>query len=357
MQIIINIVLTFVLMFWPIMFMMSPMMFDAPGSENNKSHVVTMMLILCYPIGLFILLWIFGGSYFGFGGLKLVIISAVVIVAAFSVFGYFGMLYNLHQGIANTGYSVANNKVYFSGKLIKGADSESFSTLDDEGYPHSSPEYALDRHYLYYDGKIVEGAFTEELQKVIHNGDTYWLNETQVIFSGNILPGANPGDFGGFEGFNGWTYSVNNDQYIVFSYGVPLPAVDKNTFTPLNDFIAKDKQHIFEKHQPILENSDAVTFELLDDNNFGKDKNHIYYLATKQPFAVKEIDPGSFEILERGYLKDKNSIYIVHRYESIEKLEQADVGSFEVTQYDVVTKSEARDVHHYYYDGKTVGNR
>jgi len=357
MQILINIVVTFVLMFWPIMFMMSPMMFDAPGSENDKNHMLTMMTILCYPIGIFLLLWLFGGNYFGFSSIKLVIISAVVIVIAFTVFGYFGMLFNLQKGIANTGYSVVENSVYFDGKLIEAADGASFNTLDDKENQFSAPDYAQDEQYLYYDGKIVEGAFIDELRKVIINRDTYWLNKTQVIFNGGILPGAHPDNFGGFEGFTGWTYSVNNDQYLVFSYGVPLPPVDKATFTPLNDFIAKDKHHIFEKNNPILIDADASTFELLEDHHFGKDKNYIYYLATKQPFEVKGVDPGSFEILERGYLKDKNNVYIVHQYESIEKLQQADVESFEATDYDDVTKSEARDANHYYYDGKIVGDR
>ena len=357
MQILINIIVTFVLMFWPVMFMMSPMMFDAPGSDNNKSQLVTMMLILCYPIGLFLLLWIFGGSYFGFSGLKLAIISAVVIVFAYTVFGYFGMLFNLQKGIANTGYSVVDNHVYYDGKIIEAADGASFDTVDDEENPYTASDYALDKDHLYYSGKIVEGAFIDELKKVTVNRDTHWINKTQVIYNGNIMPGANPGDFGGFEGFAGWTHSMNNDQYLVFSYGVPLPAVDKATFTPLNDFIAKDNQHIFEKHKPILTEADAATFELLDDHDFGKDKNYIYYLATKLPFAVKGVDVASFEILERGYLKDKNSVYIVHQYESIEKLEQVDVDSFEATQYDDINKSEARDANHYYYDGKVVGDR
>jgi len=64
MQILINIVVTFFLMFWPIVFMMSPMMFDAPGSENDKEHIVTMVLILCYPISLSLLLWLSGAKYF-----------------------------------------------------------------------------------------------------------------------------------------------------------------------------------------------------------------------------------------------------------------------------------------------------
>ena len=356
MQILINITFTFALIFWPIMFMMSPMMLDAPGSENDRSHVSMMMLVLCYPIVLFILLWIFGGNYFGISGFKLTIISSLIIVSAFSLFGYFGMFFNLHKGISNSGYSVANNNAYYSAKLIEGADSQSFVPIGNDDI-YSDTDYAVDRDNLYYRGKIVEGAHTENLKKSTIHRDTYWLNNTQVIYDGKILTKALPGNFSGFDDFNGWTASDNEDHYIVFSYGIALPAVDKNTFTPLNDFIAKDKLQIFEKNKQILNDADASSFKLFEDHNFARDKNHIYYLATKIPFSIDGADTDSFEILDRGYLKDKNSVYKVHQYESIEKLPQADARSFEATQYDDATRSEARDTNHYYYDGKIVGDR
>lgn len=357
MQILINVVVTFVLMFWPIMLMMSPMMFDAPGSQNSKGNMIIMMLVLSYPIFLFLLLWALGGRYFGMSGLKLAVFSAVVVAISFSVFGYFGMLSNLHKGISNTTYSVASNKVYFKGKLIKDADSQSFKMLDDEQMTYSFSDYALDKQYLYCNGTIVEGAVPNNLRKILINNDTYWLNDTQVIYDGSVLQGANPVNFGGFEGFSSWTHSVNAGQYLVFSHGVPLSTVDRATFSPLDNSIAKDKQHIFKGQDRILPGADVATFELQNDHDFGKDKYHVYYLATKLPFAINAADPGSFAILQRGYVKDKTNVYVVHLYESIERLEQADAASFEATQYDDVTQSEARDANHYYFGGKVVGDR
>lgn len=357
MQTLINICITIVLMFWPIMLMMSPMMFDAPGSENNKNHLITMMLILCYPIGIFILYWIFGATYFGVSGFTLTWISCMVIFSAFSIFGYFGMLSNLHRGIANTGYSIAENKVYYSGNLIENADSESFMILSENEYLYSITDYARDQQYFYYMGKIIKGVIADNIRRKEVGNITYWINDSQVIYDDKILPGARPENFAGFDGFTGWSYSVNNDQYLVFCYGMPLPAVDKATFTPLNDFLAKDKHQIFKKNQPILLEADAESFELLEDHDFGKDENHIYYISTKEPVAIKGVDPSSFELLDRGYLKDKNSVYHIIQYERIEKLEQADVASFQATQYDEVSKSEAKDINHFYYDGKIVGNR
>ncbi len=357
MQITLNIIVSLAFMFWPFIFMMSPMMLDAPGSENNKANLTFIVLLLSYPIGISLLLWLFGGNYFGVNGLVLSIISTIVVVIAFSIFGYFGMLSNLARGIANSGYSIADNRVYYDGKLIEGADSGSFVILENDRYSFSISRYARDENYFYNDGVIVEGVISDNLQKTDINGDTYWQNSTQIIYGDQILAGANPDSFAGFEGFGGWAYSISNEQYFVYIYGKRLPDVDRKSFTPLNEFIAKDKNHIFEKENIILLGADAQSFELCDDHDFGKDNDHVYYMAHLQPFSIKDIDVESFEILDRGFLRDRNHIYYTHQYKSIEKLEQVDAASFEVTAYDESTNSDARDKNHYYYGEKIMGNR
>ena len=356
MQIIINIVATFILAFWPLMFMMSPMMFDAPGSENSKTTIISMMLILCYPIILFLLLGIFGINYFGVNSFKLAQISAVVIAIAFLLFGYYGLLFNALRGIASSGYSVVNDKAYYDGRAIKGADSQTFTIFKDK-YRYSYSDYARDKHHLYCNGKVVEGALAEDVVAIENSEQMYWRNSQQVIYEDRILKGAVADRFIAYRGFTGWACSDNDDAFNVYSYGVLLPAVDKDSFKPFNDFYAKDKDHVFKKEKVILPEADAASFELMEDHDFGRDKNHVYYVSTKQPFVVKDADPASFEMLERGYARDRNHIYVIEQYEDVRILEQAHVDSFEVTQYDDATKSEARDVNHYYYDGKIVGAR
>ena len=357
MQIFINISITFALMFWPFLFAMSPMMLDSPGSENDKSHLIRMMLILSYPIGIFLLLWLFGGNYFSVRGFTLFTISTVVIAIAFLAFGYYSMLSNLTRGIANSGYSIADNRAYYDGKSIDGADSKSFTVLEEMESNFSASVYAKDRKHFYYAGAIVEGVISGNFQKTIINQDTYWVNSTQVIYMDRILPGANPDNFSGFEGFNRWTYSISNNKFMAYYSGKPLPDVDRKTFTPLNDFFAKDSNYIFEQEKIILSDAEADSFMILDDHDYGRDNNHIYYLSHLQPFAIKDIDPESFEILGGGFLRDKNHIYFTHQYKSIEKLEHVDITSFEVTHYDDSTNSNANDKNHYYYDEKIVGNK
>jgi len=353
-----NILATFAFLFWFVMFIMSPMMFDAPGSENDKNNLVTILIILCYPIGISLLYWIFGGKYFGVSGSTLIITTTVIVMAAFSLFGYFRMLWNLQQGIAISGYSVAGGTVYYSTKPVENADSETFVVGTDKNMRHYSNQYyAWDKQSFFYEGKIIEGVSPQNLRQKELAGDVYWLNDTQVIHNGKVLKGAIPENFSGFDDFHGWTCSDNTDEFLVYSYGTLLPTVDKASFQPLNDFLAKDKNRIFKKDQQILENADSSSFQLLADHDFGRDKEHVHYLSTQIPFAINGIDPDTFEVLDSGYLRDRNAIYHEVQYEKIDMLEQADPDSFESTHYDETHNSDARDKNHYYLNGEIVGSR
>jgi hypothetical protein len=338
------------------MFMMSPMAFDAPGSDNNKGTVVGMMLTLCYPVGLFLVLGMLGVNYFGVNSFKLALISAAIILIAFSLFGYFGLLSNALRGIANSGYSVVGDTAYNDGKPIEGADGKTFKVLDSRRYS-SRHHYALDKNHLYYDGKIVEDALAEDIVEAASGGSDYFRNSQQVIYRDMVLQSAVADKFAVFDRYTSWAYSNKGSEFKVYYNGVLLPTVEREAFAPLNDFFATDKKQIFNGHTVVLTQADAASFELMSDREFGKDNSQVYYLGTRPPVVVQDADPGSFEVLERGYARDRNHIFVIEQYANVVKLEQADIDTFEVTRYDDATKSEARDVNHYYYDGKIVSTR
>src|SRR5690606_6213814 len=125
MLLIAQIITTFLLLFWPLLFMLSPMAFDAPGSENNRSYVIGMMLFLCYPIPLCAAYWIMGGQLWGISGRTLTLITSVVIILALTLFGYGNLLKNALSGIASSGYSVADDQVFYNANLIENADAKS----------------------------------------------------------------------------------------------------------------------------------------------------------------------------------------------------------------------------------------
>lgn len=50
MKLLLNIVTTMLLIPWPILIMMSPMLIAAPGAGKNKGNIVLLLLLLFYPV-------------------------------------------------------------------------------------------------------------------------------------------------------------------------------------------------------------------------------------------------------------------------------------------------------------------
>lgn len=99
-----------------------------------------------------------------------------------------------------------------------------------------------------------------------------------------------------------WSYVTWDEGH--GSRANPLEADDK-TFEVLdNKEYAKDKNNVYYKGRPIV-GADAGTFVLLKAGRYAKDKNHVYLLDT----IVVNADPNSFAELEYPYAKDKKSIY------------------------------------------------
>ena len=87
-----DIITTLALLFWPMVLFTSVMMFDAPGSTDNISQIVTVILVVAYPIYIFVLYWLLGGNYFGLSAKLCLSITAVIVIGAIYLFGYFGTL-------------------------------------------------------------------------------------------------------------------------------------------------------------------------------------------------------------------------------------------------------------------------
>ena len=90
--------------------------------------------------------------------------------------------------------------------------------------------------------------------------------------------------------------------------------VDKDEFQKLKykDF-ARDNENVYFKSRKI-EGSDPDTFEVIstaDRRSYAKDKNnvYIYFKNDWDVYKIINADPGTFEVLEFPYAKDKNDAY------------------------------------------------
>ncbi|MFC3679232.1 DKNYY domain-containing protein [Bacterioplanoides pacificum] len=347
---------TFLLLFWPMVMMMSPMMFDAPGSENKRSVVFQALLFLSYPIPLCALFWLFGSDLFGISGRTLTLSASAIVITAMIVFGYPQLLSNSLKGIANSGYSVAENTVYYNAQAIPGAQADSFETLQS-GYFRD--RYARDSERVYFAGQELAGADPASFHYLEALGDEYWADNQRVYLTGIPLEGALPQHFSLFP--DAWghpsSYGVshNPDGARVYFQQHHLPDADADSFTVLNDYTAKDARHIFYHETLVLPEADSASFELIEDvDHYGKDNNAVYDMLYQHSGVIEGADPATLQVLGRGYLRDQNHIYFRSNYQPTEILAGADAASFEYTNWDEATQSDARDKHGYFLHGERL---
>jgi DKNYY family protein len=117
-----------------------------------------------------------------------------------------------------------------------------------------------------------------------------------------------------------WSYVIWDEGH---GYRTTPLGADDATFTVLdNKEYAKDKNNVYYKGSRIVR-ADAGTFVLLKGGPYARDKNHVYLLDT----IVINADPNSFTEIEYPYAKDMKGVYC-----GTLPLNVANVAEFEVVQ-------------------------
>lgn len=300
MSFVVNLLSTMLLLFWPLLLMMSPMAFDAPGSENQRSHVLVVLLVLSYPIGVAALYWVLGGSFWGLSGRTFTL---------------------LDSSYGRGGYARDDQSVFYRGDRLFDADAASFAPLAD--------------------------------------GDEYWQDKQRVYLDGVALDGVRSGAFVRIK--DAWGHATDyalaqqGEQSVLFYRQHRITEVVADDVVVLWPHIVKDKQRIYYLQHLILPMADAASFDMLPNSNeYGKDQYAVYDVLYDQSGVIAGADPNTITLLGRGYLKDEERVYYRSGYEPTQVLANADVDSFVVTDWDDATQSEARDRSSLFMRGQVV---
>jgi DKNYY family len=129
-----------------------------------------------------------------------------------------------------------------------------------------------------------------------------------------------------------WSYVTWDEGHGYQIY--PLGA-DEVTFEVLeNGKYAKDKNKVYYQRYPIS-GADPATFVLLNGKQYAKDKDHVYLLD----YQVINADPDSFKEIAFPYARDKKIIYC-----GTVPLDVKNIEEFEVIQsasgYDISSKDD-----------------
>jgi hypothetical protein len=224
-------------------------------------------------------------------------------------------------------YAKDNKHVYYMGKIVKDADPMTFTPIKDVGGNYLDKEtfvYWKDKANVYYNAKKIEGADVGTFQ---HLKSLYGKDRNHVYYGNTNLSKANP------EKFRFLEEGIATDEASIFVFNklINIP-VDLPSFEVVRNgdhLFCKDKNNVYlllyENAEPLvqLDGADVATFTLLE-RYYAKDKNHVYFY---------------------GYSK-LNTRALIH-------LTGADPDKFTVG-FDESTNSEATDGLNYYMAGKSV---
>ena len=194
-----------------------------------------------------------------------------------------------------------DKNVYAAEKVIKGADPQTFKDIPETIY------YARDKNNLYYYsgdvknlGKINENNFKVLDSSLIKNGN-------EIYYFGEKLDIKNP------EKFEVIRNDLSDPSMIIYGKD------DKNVYvvTPYKEA----------GHLKIIKNADKDTFEVMQNSNYSKDKNNIYY-AEYNVVQLQDVDKNSFILVEdEDFSYDKKNVYYRGR-----KLNDISPNGFKVTR-------------------------
>lgn len=212
-----------------------------------------------------------------------------------------------------SGYHERNGQIYLGDATssIVGADAASF-VVSSGASGFGDEDFAKDNAHL-YDGGVVIDVYDGSHNKVA-NLDTSTF--TLVYDKQN--------QFTGFAKDKEYVYAYGGDfDRLVL---VPVDGVDPRTFESLSfgidshDSYFKDAKHVYigspiyinEGFSYLMQQADAATFQILYEdalrNEFGKDKNNVYYGSD----IVTGADPATFISLSSTtpYFKDDQHVYL-----------------------------------------------
>lgn len=217
-----------------------------------------------------------------------------------------------HNNQRKSQYAKDKNHVFFRDKIISGADSATFEFME-------GTYLFRDKHHI-YDGMILEeiDATTFEVLKQWDHCGTPRLygDKNSIYFDG----------MGGVEntGIRAEHFTILNDVffqddkhiYAMIEVGKGCHSdfvqldVDVETFLPLNNSYARDKNFIYQKsygYPQIIHNVDHETFTPLS-GVYSKDKTHVYYYQN----ILKNADPLTFQVIKNekdNYGKDAQNVF------------------------------------------------
>ena len=263
--------------------------------------------------------------------------------------------------VLNEYYSKDDKNVYYDSDKISNADVNSFVVLEGD---HS---YAKDKNAVYYSGEKIKGANPKTF-KIIGDG-MYSKDDKNVYAAVDIIKDADPqtfrripetnyardknnlyyyfGDVKNLGKINEKDFKVLDSNLVkngneVYYLGEKVNIKNPEKFEIIENYLSSPSMVVYGKddknvyvmtpykeagYLKIIKNADKDTFEVMENSDYSKDKNNVYY-AGYNVVQLQDVDKNSFTIgEENGFSYDKKNVYYAGR-----KLNDISSAGFKVTR-------------------------
>ena len=228
-------------------------------------------------------------------------------------------------------YAKDNKYVYFYGKKLKDVLPEGFETVKENYVKDSKNVYKIEAEItdsipISSDNKIntkkisLDGLDVKTFRALENGKDVtsidYFVDKNNIYYAYENLEKIQGADKNSFEVLGNY---IAKDKNNVYYNGKKMENVDSKSFKNFGNFIGKDKNRVFYiTGNEDIKDADAESFEIMGDTRYFRDKNNIFVIKYSNDFPDGEgfiklpnIDRNSFITLSEEFGKDKNGIYYI----------------------------------------------
>ena len=235
------------------------------------------------------------------------------------------------RGLIGDYYAKDNKYVYFYGKRLKDVLPEGFETVKENYVKDSKNVYKIEAEItdsipISSDNKIntkkisLDGLDVRTFRALENSKDVtsinYFVDKNNIYYAYENLEKIQGADKNSFEVLG---YYIAKDKNNVYYNGKKMENVDSASVKTFGNFIGKDKNRVFYiTGNEDIKDADASSFEIMGDTRYFRDKNNIFVIKYSNDFPDGEgfiklpnIDRNSFITLSEEFGKDKNGIYYI----------------------------------------------
>ena len=228
-------------------------------------------------------------------------------------------------------YAKDNKYVYFYGKKLKDVLPEGFETVKENYVKDIKNVYKIEAEItdsipISSDNKIntkkisLDGLDVKTFRALENSKDVtsidYFVDKNNIYYAYEDLEKIQGADKNSFEVLG---YYIAKDKNNVYYKGTKMENVDSASVKIFGNFIGKDKNRVFYiTGNEDIKDADAESFEIMGDTRYFRDKNNIFVIKYSNDFPdgqgfikLPNIDRNSFITLSEEFGKDKNGIYYI----------------------------------------------